>query len=179
MGYLDAPVSGGVERALDATLTIMTGGTPEDFDRALPVLGTMGSNVHRIGPAGQGAVVKLVNQLLVAVQTLAACEGVLLGMRSGVDPAQLLDVLGTSWGASTMLTRTGPSIVSGDYGSRAPMRLLIKDLTLVQEVAEELGMPLPLGERTRALMDEAIARGMGEVDIVGMAAMLDCSAPKV
>ncbi|MEX2598818.1 MAG: NAD(P)-dependent oxidoreductase [Dehalococcoidia bacterium] len=170
--YLDAPVSGGVERATDGTLTVMVGGDARALEMAMPVLRTIGANVQHVGGVGQGCVVKLTNQLLVAVHTLAACEAMLLGMGAGADSGQLLEVLGSSWGNSVMLGRTGPMVASGDYGSRAPMRLLTKDMALVQELAEELGLELPLGERTRSLLDEAMRRGMAEVDVAALAMLV-------
>ena len=97
-GYLDAPVSGGVVRAVDASLTIMAGGEADDLERAMPVLQAMGAGIHHVGALGQGSAVKLINQLLVAVHTQAACEAMVLGMRAGADPTQLLEVLSSSGG---------------------------------------------------------------------------------
>ena len=169
---IDAPVSGSSTWAAEGTLTIMVGGDAAHLARAMPVLAAMGSNVHHVGAVGLGCVTKLANQLLVAVHTLAACEAILMGREAGADGAQLLDVLSTSWGASGMLTLWGPSVVSGEFGSRAPMRLLVKDLALVREVAADAGVPLPLGERTTALFDEAMARGLGETDIAALVTLL-------
>ena len=171
-GYLDAPISGGVERAVSATLTIMAGGEERHFQTARPVLDAMGAAVHSVGPVGQGCIVKLTNQLLVGVHTIAACEAFLFGTSAGANPQQLLDVLSASWGASNMLTRNGPMLVSGDYGSLAPVRLLVKDLGLIQEAARELGIELPLSARTQALFDEAVARGLGESDISALLTVL-------
>ena len=164
-GYLDAPVSGGVERAESGTLTIMAGGDERHFDAARPVLEAMGASLNLVGPVGQGSVVKLTNQLLVGIHTMAACEAFLFGTSAGADGRQLLDVLSTSWGASNMLTRNGPMMLSGGYGSLAPVRLLAKDLGLVEDAAADLGVPLPLVQRTRALFEEGMARGLAERDI--------------
>ena len=170
-GYVDAPVSGGVEGAEKATLTIMAGGETGDVERARPVLKAMGANIHHVGGVGQGSVVKLINQLLVAVHTQAACEAMLLGIKAGVDPAQLLDVLSSSWGTSAMLGRTGPLVISGDYGSRAPMRLIAKDIALVSELASETELSLPLVERVAAAIDDALKRGLAESDIAALASL--------
>lgn len=171
-GYLDAPVSGGVERAESGTLTIMAGGDERHFEPARPVLDAMGASLNLVGPVGQGSVVKLTNQLLVGIHTMAACEGFLFGTSAGADGKQLLNVLATSWGASGMLTRNGPLMLSGDYGSLAPVRLLAKDLGLVEEAAADLGVPLPLVRRTRALFDEGMARGLSESDISALITLL-------
>ena len=171
-GYLDAPVSGGVERAESGTLTIMAGGEERHFDAARPVLEAMGASLNLVGPVGQGSVVKLTNQLLVGIHTVAACEAFLFGTSSGADGEQLLDVLSTSWGASNMLTRNGPMMLSGDFGSLAPVRLLAKDLGLIEDAASDLGIPLPLVQRTRAFFDEGLARGLGEADISSLVTLL-------
>lgn len=172
VGYLDAPVSGGILGAMEGTLTIMAGGEGEHLAQAMPVLEALGSRVHHVGGVGLGCVTKLTNQLLVAVHTLAACEAILMGREAGADAAQLLEVLATSWGTSGMLELWGPSIVSGEFGSRAPMRLVAKDMALVREIAADAGVPLPLGERTAALFDEAMARGLGETDIAALVTLL-------
>jgi 3-hydroxyisobutyrate dehydrogenase-like beta-hydroxyacid dehydrogenase len=171
-GYLDAPVSGGVERASDGGLTIMVGGDQAALNRATPFLQVMGGAIHRVGDVGQGEVVKLINQLLVAVHTQAACEAMVLAMRAGADPHQVLDVMATSWGTSAMLTRTGPKVASGDYGSAAPTRLLAKDIALVAAMAGEHGLALPLVERTRGAIEQAMASGLSETDVAALATLL-------
>lgn len=171
-GYLDAPVSGGVERAESGTLTIMAGGDERHFNAARAALEAMGASLNLVGPVGQGSVVKLTNQLLVGIHTMAACEAFVFGTSAGADGGQLLDVLATSWGASNMLARNGPMLLSGDYGSLAPVRLLAKDLGLVEDAASDLGVPLPLVQRTRALFDEGMAKGIGESDIASLITLL-------
>ena len=167
-GYVDAPVSGGVERAESGTLTVMAGGSARDFEAARPALDAVGAAVHHAGPVGQGSLMKLANQLLVGVHTLAACEAFAFGEAAGADGAQLGEALGSSWGASAMLARNWPLLLSGGYGSRAPIRLLAKDLALVEDVALDLGVSLPMARRARALFDDAMARGMGEHDVAAM-----------
>jgi 3-hydroxyisobutyrate dehydrogenase-like beta-hydroxyacid dehydrogenase len=172
-GYLDAPVSGGVERAADGGLTVMVGGDSASLERAMPLLQVMGATIHRVGDVGQGEAVKLINQLLVGVHTQAACEAIVLAMRAGADPQQVLDVLSTSWGTSAMLTRTGPKVASADYGSAAPMRLLAKDIGLVAAMASEQGLTLPLVERTRQSVEQAMASGLSETDVAALATLLN------
>jgi 3-hydroxyisobutyrate dehydrogenase-like beta-hydroxyacid dehydrogenase len=171
-GYIDAPVSGGVERAQDGTLTVMAGGEQADIERGMPFLQAMGSTVHHVGGVGQGEVVKLINQLLVAVHTEAACEAMVLAMRAGADPGQVLDVLSTSWGSSAMLARTGPMVASGAYGSAAPTRLIAKDIALVAHLAGEHGLSLSLTERTRETIEQAMAGGLSETDVTALATLL-------
>jgi 3-hydroxyisobutyrate dehydrogenase-like beta-hydroxyacid dehydrogenase len=121
---------------------------------------------------GLGSVVKLINQLLVGVHTQAACEAMALGAKAGVDPAQVMAVLGSSWGSSGMLTRTAPIIASGDYGSRAPMRLIAKDLGLVAELAAEVGLDLPVTRRTHDAVEAAVGQGLAETDIAALYTLL-------
>jgi 3-hydroxyisobutyrate dehydrogenase-like beta-hydroxyacid dehydrogenase len=116
--------------------------------------------------------VKLINQLLVAVHTQAACEAMVLAMRAGADPHQVLDVMATSWGTSAMLSRTGPKIADDDYGSGAPMRLLAKDIALVAAMASENNLALPLVERTRETIERAMASGLSETDVAALATLL-------
>jgi 3-hydroxyisobutyrate dehydrogenase-like beta-hydroxyacid dehydrogenase len=172
--FLDAPISGGVERAADGTLTIMVGGALDAFEAALPVFQAYGQNVRRVGGVGSGSVFKLINQLLVSVHSLAAAEAMLLGGRAGVDLDALQDVLATSWGASFMLSRNGPVIAKRDFDdTRAPIRLFVKDLGLAQEYARALDASSPLGERTLQVVERAISDGLGELDVSSLVLPLE------
>ena len=164
--FLDAPISGGVERASDGTLTIMVGGDQEVFEKARPVFEAFGANIRHVGATGSGSVVKLVNQLMCSVHSLAAAEALLVGSKAGADPRMLLEILSTSWGASFMLSRNGAVMVERDFANaRAPLRLFAKDMGIVQEFAREIGSPIPAGERALEIIQEAISKGMGELDI--------------
>jgi 3-hydroxyisobutyrate dehydrogenase-like beta-hydroxyacid dehydrogenase len=169
--FVDAPVSGGVERAADGTLAIMAGGDPAALRVVRQALEAFGT-VHHVGGPGQGCVVKLANQLLVGVHTAGAAEALVLARASGADVSQVLEVLSGAWAASTMLERTGPLVASGEYGSRAPVRLLAKDLALVERAAGDVGISLPLAQRTREVFDRAMAAGLGEMDIAAVATLL-------
>jgi 3-hydroxyisobutyrate dehydrogenase-like beta-hydroxyacid dehydrogenase len=170
--YVDAPISGGVERAQDGGLTIMAGGATETIAAIRPLLDIIGATVHHVGDVGQGEVVKLINQLLVAIHTEAAGEAMVLAMKAGADPHQVLDVLSSSWGASAMLTRNGPRVASGEYGDAAPTRLLAKDINLVAGMASASGLALPLVERTREAIEAAMTNGLSETDISALATLL-------
>ena len=172
--FLDAPVSGGVERATEGTLTIMAGGDPTAFEVARPVFESMGANIWHVGPTGTGSAVKLVNQLLVAIHSLAAAEALLVGTKAGVDPQMLLDILRTSWGASFMLNRNGPVIIERDFANaRTPLKLIEKDLGLALEGARQTGAPTPLGERTFEILEEAARTGLLELDVSSLAIPLE------
>jgi len=170
--YIDAPISGGVGGARDAALTIMAGGDPRDIKRAMPFLKHMGTTVHHVGEVGRGEVVKLINQLLVAVHTQAACEAIVLAMKAGVDPYQVLDVLSTSWGNSAMLGRTGPMVADRNYGSAAPTRLIAKDIGLVLGLARDVGLTLPLVEESQKVLHRAVEAGLSEADVAALATLI-------
>jgi 3-hydroxyisobutyrate dehydrogenase-like beta-hydroxyacid dehydrogenase len=175
--FLDAPISGGVERAQDATLTIMVGGPAEAFQHALPAFQAMGKHIYHMGPSGAGSITKLLNQLLVVVHSAAAAEALLLAHAAGVDPAQALEVLDASWGASHMLRRNGPVTLERAFsGARAPLQLMAKDVDLVCALAERLGVSLPQGEAARELVRRAAQRGLLEHDVAALVLPLEEAA---
>jgi 3-hydroxyisobutyrate dehydrogenase-like beta-hydroxyacid dehydrogenase len=175
--FLDAPVSGGVERAANGTLTIMVGGDEAAFGHAKPILETLGTTVRHVGPSGSGSVVKLINQLLVGVHTLAASEAMVLGVRAGADPRLLLEILNTSWGASFMLSRNGPVMLERTYDdARGPLRLLLKDMSLVDQMARESQVPLHAGSQALGIFQKAAEQGLSELDLSAVALVLEREA---
>src|SRR5260370_31828071 len=110
--FLDAPVSGGPAGATGGTLTVMVGGEQGGVEETLPVLQAFGKNIRLCGPVGAGQVVKLINQLLVGIHTSAIAEAAVFGARFGADPQVVLDLIGTSFGGSTMMTRNLPRFMS-------------------------------------------------------------------
>ncbi|MBI2873064.1 MAG: NAD(P)-dependent oxidoreductase [Chloroflexi bacterium] len=171
--FLDAPVSGGVERAADGTLTMMVGGDSEAFQKVLPVFRAMGKDVRRVGDVGAGCVVKLVNQLLVGVNVVAVAEATALGAMAGVDLPAMFELLRTSWGASTMLERSVPRFLARDFSPAAPIRLLRKDLGLVQELGEQVSARLLLARAAQEVFGEARAMGLEESDITSVLLALE------
>ena len=169
VSFLDAPVSGGVERATDATLTIMVGGDTATFDKTLPVFEAFGANIRYGGASGSGSTIKLVNQLLCGIHSLAAAEALLLGTRGGADPRTLLEIIGTSWGTSFMLSRNGPVMVDRDFSNaKSPLRNFVKNLNLVKELAQEIGVSTPIGELTCDFFQRAFDQGMGDMDVASL-----------
>ena len=163
--FLDAPISGGTERAADGTLTIMAGGPREAYDRAFPLFEAMGTTVRHIGPTGTGSTVKLVNQLLVGVHMLAAAEAMLLGAKSGADPELVFEVVNSGWGQSFMLGRNAPVMLDRDFeGLRTQMQVFLKDLGLIQELSKELDSPIPAGDLVYKLFQQAVSDGLGDKD---------------
>ena len=161
-GFLDVPVSGGPAGARGATLTMMAGGDRATFDAAQPVLSVLGKNIHYCGPSGSGTIVKLVNQLLVGVHTAAAAEALVFGTKAGADPQVLLDVIGTSFGGSTMLNRNTPLVLQRKFDPATSIRLILKDLGVIRELGGELDTRLLMTALAEQLFIEA--RGLGYQD---------------
>jgi 3-hydroxyisobutyrate dehydrogenase len=140
--FLDAPVSGGSEGAARGTLSIMVGGTPAHLERARPVLEAYGRTITHVGPVGSGQMVKLVNQILVVVNELAVCEGLLFAQAGGLDLEKTLSAVSGGAAGSWMLANRGPQMIHRDWKPGFTIDLQQKDLRLVLEAADELGIPL-------------------------------------
>jgi 3-hydroxyisobutyrate dehydrogenase-like beta-hydroxyacid dehydrogenase len=166
--FLDAPVSGGPAGAQAGTLTIMVGGEQPVFERALPVLHAFGKNIRLCGSIGAGQVVKLINQLLVGIHTSAIAEAAVFGARFGADPQIVLDLIGTSFGGSTMMTRNLPRFISRDFSPATPVGLILKDLGLIHDEARNGGIPLLLGALAEQRFSEARARGLADEDMAAL-----------
>ena len=141
--WLDAPISGGSEGAANATLSIMVGGDSVQFERAVPYLQTVGATVTHVGPLGAGQLVKAVNQVLVVLNQLAASEALLLAEAGGLDLVSALRAVEGGAAGSWMLSNRGPQMIDRDWRPGFTIDLQQKDLRIVLETADELGVPLP------------------------------------
>ena len=159
--YLDAPVSGGVGGARDATLTIMVGGTAEAFERARPLLDAMGTNVHHVGPAGAGATIKLVNQMMGAICALGAAEGLVLATKAGIDPKLAYEILRTSSGASRALDGLASSAFARNFEPGFTADLQHKDVSLAVQLGRVLGVRLLGGALAEQVIQEVRGTGLG------------------
>lgn len=139
---LDAPVSGGSEGAAKGTLSIMVGGEANALERAQPYLQVMGKTITHVGPHGAGQMVKLVNQILVVVTQLAVSEGLLFAQAGGLDLEKTLAAVSGGAAGSWMLSNRGPQMVQRDWRPGFTIDLQQKDLRLVLEAADQLGIPL-------------------------------------
>ena len=125
----------------------------------------MGTTVRHIGPTGTGTTVKLVNQLLVGIHSVAAAEAMLLGAKSGADPAVVFEMVSSGWGQSFMLNRNAPVMLDRDFeGVRTQISVFLKDLGLVEELAHTLNSPTPAGDVAFKLLQEAENLGLGDKD---------------
>lgn len=143
VAMLDAPVSGGSEGAAKGTLSIMVGGGEADFERAMPVFKAMGKTITHVGGTGAGQTVKLVNQVLVVGNCLAMCEALLLAQAGGVDLKKTYDAISQGAAGSWMFTNRAPQIINRDWRPGFMVSLQQKDLRLVLDAADQLGVPLP------------------------------------
>lgn len=159
--YLDAPVSGGSEGAAKGTLSIMIGGAAADVERALPILQAYGKTITHVGGQGAGQMAKLVNQILVVVNQLAASEALLFAQSGGLDLAKTLEAVKSGAAGSWMLANRGPQMIVRDFRPGFTIDLQQKDLRLALEAADEMGVPLMATGLVFQLYRTLQAQGLG------------------
>lgn len=168
-GYLDAPVSGGTTGAEAGTLTVMVGGDKGQYERALPLLQRVGKKIVYAGPVGAGAVVKLMNQLLVGINLAGAAEAMVLGVKAGVDAQLLYETIASATGNSLQLQRCFPDmILKGSFEAMFSVDLLHKDLGLGVEVGKDNRVRLLLSALAVQIFEEARDMGFGGEDIAAV-----------
>ena len=162
---LDAPVSGGAARAASGEMTMMTSGPARAYEACEDVLGAIAGKVYRLGALhGIGSKVKIVNQLLVGVHIAAAAEAMALGLREGVDPDALYEVITHSAGNSWMFENRVPHILQGDFTPLSAVDIFVKDLGLVLDTARRSKFPLPLSATAHQMFMSASSAGHGGED---------------
>ncbi|MGH3465447.1 MAG: 2-hydroxy-3-oxopropionate reductase [Kribbellaceae bacterium] len=162
--YLDAPVSGGEAGAKNAALSIMVGGSAEDFEAARPVLDAVGRTVVHVGPNGAGQTVKAANQLIVAANIQVLAEAVVFLEAYGVDTKAALEVLGSGLAGSKVLEQKKANMLAREFEPGFRFELHHKDLGIVTSAAREAGVVIPLGALVAQLMASAKAAGDGGLD---------------
>lgn len=165
VGWLDAPVSGGSEGARLGTLSIMIGGASADLERARPVLEAMGTTITHVGPVGAGQLAKAMNQVVIAGTYAAVAEGIVLGLKAGIDVEAALRALAGGAAGSWGLVHRGPNVVRNDYPLGFRVRLHRKDLGIALDAAREAGAPLPVAALVEQWETGLIARGHGDEDV--------------
>lgn len=144
IAWVDAPVSGGSEGAVRGTLAVMAGGDPDALERARPFMEAYATSIVHVGPnPGDGQMVKAVNQVLVVLNELAVSEALLLAQAAGLDPAKTIEAVEGGAAGSWMLSNRGPQMIRRDWRPGFTIDLQQKDLRLVLEAADQLGVPLP------------------------------------
>jgi len=164
-GFLDCPVSGGVEGAKNATLAIMCGGNPETFERAKPALEALGKTIVLMGPSGAGQATKATNQILCAGAIQVAAEAMAFAQAEGLPLERVIEILGKGAGASWYFVHRAPFMARGEYPAGFRVRLHDKDLRICREMAARHGATLPVIEATLADYARLLAGGNGEEDI--------------
>jgi L-threonate 2-dehydrogenase len=163
--YLDAPISGGAAKAAAGEMTMMTAGRPQAYDKVGDLLDAMAGKVYRLGDrAGNGSKVKIINQLLAGVHIAAAAEAMALGLREGVDPEALYEVITHSAGNSWMFENRMPHVLKADYTPLSAVDIFVKDLGLVLDTARATKFPLPLASTAHQMFMQASAAGHGRED---------------
>ena len=165
IGLVDAPVSGGVRRAVDGSLAIMAGGVETQVARAWPLFAAMGKQLFRTGPLGSGHAMKALNNYVSAAGLVAAAEAVMVGERFGLAPETMIDILNASSGRNNSTeNKFKQFILQRRFASGFGLGLMAKDLKTAAAIAREAGIPLPLGETCVALWADAEAALGGQAD---------------
>ncbi|CAN5689657.1 2-hydroxy-3-oxopropionate reductase [soil metagenome] len=161
---LDAPVSGGDVGAQQGTLSIMVGGSEEDFERARPLFEVMGGTVNHVGPTGAGQVVKAANQVVVALTIEAVSEALVLGSKGGVAPEKILDVLGGGLAGNKVMEVKREKFLSHDFSPGFRSELHHKDLGIALAAAREYGISLPNTAAVDQMLQTMKKKGWGGED---------------
>lgn len=170
---LDAPVSGGDVGAQKGALSIMVGGEAADFERALPLFEVLGKTIVHVGEAGAGQVVKACNQVVVAVTIAAVSEALVLGSKAGVDPEQILDVLGGGLAGNKVMEMRRHNFLEHDFTPGFRIDLHHKDLNIALESGDAYGVPLPVTSVVQQYMRALRAKGHGGDDHSGLLQLVE------
>ena len=164
VAMVDAPVSGGSEGAQQGTLTIMVGGAEADVERARPVLAAMGRSITHMGPIGAGQATKAVNQVILAGNYLGVAEGMVLAIKSGLDPEKVVAALSGGAARSWVLENRSGRMIADDYPLGFKIALHLKDLTIALELARAVGAALPVAALASQIEAGLVAQGHGDDD---------------
>jgi 3-hydroxyisobutyrate dehydrogenase len=167
-GFVDAPVSGGVEGAKKGTLSVMAGGESANISRIMPVLEAISSTVTHMGPVGSGQATKAVNQVMVAGIAEAVCEAIALGEKLNLPSQRLLSVVGAGAAGSWFLEHRGQSMLEDRFDVGFKLSLLLKDLLICQALAQDLDISLPTVEAAIRDYSALVELGDGDHDISGL-----------
>ena len=165
IGFLDCPVSGGTEGAINGTLAIMCGGDEKDFERAQPVLNAMGKRIALMGPVGSGQATKAVNQIAVAGVNQAVSEALAFARAHGLDLEKVIDVVGSGAAASWFMTNRGPNMARMSFPLGFKVELHAKDLNICKRMAEAFDVQLPVVEMTLLHYRRLLEQGHTDEDI--------------
>jgi 3-hydroxyisobutyrate dehydrogenase len=169
VGFVDAPVTGGSEGARNATLAILVGGELADVERARPVLAAIGRTITHFGPVGAGQAAKAVNQVILAGTYLGVAEGLVLAMKAGLDPEQVVAALSTGAAQSWVLANRSGRMLANEYPLGFRVALHLKDLGIALAMARETGAALPVAALAAQLEAGLVAAGHADDDMSALA----------
>ncbi len=161
VGFLDAPISGMEARAKAGTLTIMAGGEEALFQQVRPALEAMGNKILYVGGSGNGQLMKLTNQLLFNISCAAMAEVLVMGVKMGLDPEQVVSVSRSGTGQSFALDNFGPLLLEGNFGPGYPLEDAYKDMINAEEISSLHQIPLPVTAATMSTYQMALRQGLG------------------
>lgn len=171
LSFIDAPVSGGVGGAIAGTLAFMVGATDAQFAKAKPMLEIMGKNIFHAGQSGAGQIAKACNNMLLAILMTGTSEALNMGMKNGLDPAVLSEIMKQSSGGNWALNvyNPVPGVMEGvpssnDYQGGFQVDLMFKDLGLAMDLSQQSASPIPMGSAARSLFSLHKANGNGGLD---------------
>lgn len=173
VAMVDAPVSGGEKGAIDAVLSIMAGGEPQDFERALPIFNALGKTITHMGPLGAGGFTKLANQIIVAINLTAIGEALVFGAKAGVDPQKMIRALAGGLAGSKCLDQKSEKILTGDFAPGFKIDLHFKDLNLIHDAAQAVGVSVPAAAFVEQLFAALRALGRGGLDHSGVITLFE------
>jgi 3-hydroxyisobutyrate dehydrogenase len=166
--FVDAPVSGSSPKAETGTLTIMAGGSEEDFARAKPFFDAMGETILHVGPLGHGQTVKVISNAVSATNAATLAQALVVGKATGVDLEALVTVLGASSSASTMVTLKAKPMLAHDYTPLFRLEHMLKDVGICLDESEAAGAPFPSAALARELYNAAMGRGLADEDFAAV-----------
>jgi 3-hydroxyisobutyrate dehydrogenase-like beta-hydroxyacid dehydrogenase len=171
--YLDAPISGGVKGAREAKITFMVGGEKQLYEKAMPLMKTLGANIYHIGPLGTGRAIKALNQIIAALNTLTLCETVVLGKRLGISPETFFEVLSKCAANSYHLqTKLPQFIIPGKFDDGHRIEMMVKDLEIALQVARDLKTSALMTGLATQIYRAGASAGYAAKDISAMANFL-------
>ncbi len=165
IAWIDAPVSGGPEGAKKGTLAIMCGGEAEAFERALPLLQTLGQTVTHVGGPGHGQIAKATNQVILAGTYQALAEALVMAKKLGADPSRVVQAISGGAARSWVLENRGPNMLRDEYPLGFKVSLHRKDLAIALEEARAAAVAMPLTALVASQEDALIAQGFAEEDV--------------
>ena len=170
---VDAPVSGGEIGAIDGALTIMAGGSDAAMSRAAPIFAVLGAKTTHVGPSGSGQVAKAANQVIVGLSIGAVSEALALAKHMGVDPAKVREALQGGFADSRILEVHGQRMIDGTFEPGGKCTTQRKDMDQALTLAAGVDLPLPATALSRDLYDQAIEKGLGDLDHSGLFRLID------